>query len=227
VTILGLATLAALGARLVWPNAGPLGSLWGGAATSTPSVQTDVAFSYEAVPFDALAKRADIILLAEVKAIGPTRWNQASGDYWDRTFGGGESTVRALPYFQVALSPKQLIVGSDGDAGAELVLTFIGDSPVDDSTARAELGLNVGDSIIAFIERGRIAWFSGRITYNARLGNMNYGAKSTWRLIGVPNEAYLRRQTDGTFRFAQRTDQPDALTLDALATLISELRSAQ
>lgn len=63
-----------------------------------------------------MIKNADVIVAGKVIAIGETRWNQDSGQYWEETFqyGAYETIVSALPYYEITMSVDRLLADSPG-----------------------------------------------------------------------------------------------------------------
>ncbi len=188
-----------------------------------------VHFSYEALPSEEMVKNADAILMGRVTSIGQTKWNQDSGDYWEATLKDdlGDTTVVALPYFEVTLSSEHIIADPRGMATPETVVTLLGASHASDEVVDEELGLKVGDTVIAFLRQGEIAWWGGKIVYDKGTGMISYGMKPVLQLMGVPNQSYMLQNVDGSFQFSTRPEQLRAYSLAEFARLVEELRTSQ
>lgn len=106
--------------------------------------------------------------------------------------------MRALPYYEVTISPEQVIADSFG-VKDQLVVTVVGTSPVDYQTTAQDFGLKSGDEIIAFVEQGEIAWWNGRVTYNKTAGSFEMGMKPVLMFMGYPGDSYLLKGPDGLY----------------------------
>ena len=193
-------------------------------APADPQAYVEMIVDYEAVPFADLVKRAELILVAQVDLIRAPRWNQDSGEYWE--VAGTAS--QAMPYHEVVLAPQQVLVDPVGVAASEVVLTVLGGSRANAQIGQNDAGLSMGDLIVAFIEPGQIAWYTGAgSTSDPSVPGLPAGQtlKPVWRLIGVPRDAYLRQTAGGTFSFENRWDQTEAFKLAELTSLIAELRA--
>jgi len=185
-----------------------------------------VEMSYGAVTFEEMIERANVILTGRVTNIGETRWNQDSGAYWEETIKDeiGETTVPALPYYEVTISPEQIIADSFGILADQLVVTVIGTSPVDYPATDHDASLKRGDEIVAFVRQGEIAWYNGKVTYNKATFSFETGMKPVLLFMGYPDNSYLLKGQDGLYRFLARPEQPSPFSLGELTKLIQEKR---
>lgn len=183
-----------------------------------------VQFSYGAVSFEEMVKGASVILAGKVTNIGETKWNQDSGAYWEKTIKDeiGETTVTALPYYEVTISPEQIIVESFG-VKDQLVVTLIGTSPADYPIAAEDFGLKSGADIIAFVEQGEIAW-GNEVTYNEATYSFESAMKPVLGFMGYPRDSYLLKGEDGLYRFLGRPEPSRPFSSGELAELIQEKR---
>jgi hypothetical protein len=186
-----------------------------------------VEMTYATVSFDEMIARADIILAGQVTKIGETKWNQDSGAYWEQSIkdDNGETIVHALPYYEVMLTPEQIIIDSLGIKGDQLVITVIGTSPSDYQTAIHENSLKSGDNIITFVRKAEIAWWAGEVTFNKETNSFESGKKPVLLFMGSPDSSYLLRRPDGLYRFVARQDEPGPLSLGELTKLVQEKRN--
>lgn len=185
-----------------------------------------MTMSYAAVTFPELMNEADTILAGQVLDISSTRWNQDSGEYWEETIkdAEGETTVQALPYFELTLLPAQTVVDTVG-IDSEFVITVIGYSPQDyPSTEAGIASLTPGADIIVFLEEREIAWWNGQTTYNPRLGAFDSGRKTVLAFVGAPNDSMMVETSEGLYDFPAENGAVGAMTFDALATLVQETR---
>ena len=172
--------------------------------------------SYAYVPFVEMIKYADLILTGQVTNIGETKWNQDSGEYWEETFKDeiGETTIPALPYYEVTISPAQIIVDALGINEDQLVVTVVGMS--------GENNLKTGDEMYTFVRQGEMAWYDGNVTYNAKTYSFETGWKSVLFFTGAPDQSYLLKGPDGQYQFVENYEQLGPFSLDELINLIQE-----
>ena len=177
-----------------------------------------VSMSYEYVPFDTMIEKSNIILVGQVTNIGETKWNQDNGEYWEETFKDeiGETTIPALPYYEVTISPAQIIVDALGINEDQLVVTVVGMS--------GENNLKTGDEIITFVRQGEMAWYDGNVTYNAKTYSFETDWKSVLFFTGAPDQSYLLKGPDGQYQFVENYEQLGPFSLDELINLIQEKR---
>jgi hypothetical protein len=182
--------------------------------------------SYLTISFEEMVRTADLIVSGQVAEIGKTKWNQDGGEYWEETYKdeGGETRIGAFPYFEVTLSPEQVVFDPSHAADQPIVVTLIGMSPSDTQAAPDELGLRPGSEIVAFIRHGEVAWWRGQLDYDKVSGSFSIGRKPVLQFMGVPNESYMRLGEDGLFKFATRLDQTEALSLAELTMLVQDVR---
>jgi hypothetical protein len=138
----------------------------------------EVALSYQTMSFDEMARAADVVVAGRVTAVSPTRWNQDSGEWWERTIvdGYGLQTVdSALPYYEITVAADRLLVDGLGLASAPdepVVFTVVGTSPLDVPAAdgvTVQLGgfgpgavdAPVGGTVAVFARQTQLAWRDG------------------------------------------------------------------
>jgi hypothetical protein len=178
--------------------------------SSAPTPPDIFTSDYEYVPFETMIKEADVIMAGKVIAIGETRWNQDSGEYWEETFkdGVGETRVSALPYYEITVSVNQLLADSLGVKEDQLIITVIGMSPVDHQAQASTIHPKNGDEIVAFMRQGEISWRSGPVTYNKEEGSLETGRKAAMLLLGGPNNSHLLRDGNGLYYRPSAKDSP-------------------
>lgn len=183
-----------------------------------------VAMSYGAVSFEEMMKGASVILAGKVTNIGETKWNKDSGAYWEETIKDeiGETTVTALPYYEVTISLGQVIADSFGITD-QLVVTVVGTSPADYPIATEDFGLTSGADIIAFVEQGEIAW-GNEVTYNEATYSFESAMKPVLRFMGYPRDSCLLKGEDGLYRFLGRPELSGPFSSGELTRLIQEKR---
>lgn len=228
---LSLNILAILGITFGCSNTPKINNI--GETASTPpaiehsSGQSAPVFisSYVYTPFDEMVKSADVIFLGQITHIGETKWNQDSGEYWQETIKDefGETIVPALPYFEVTISPVQMIVNTL-DIEGPVVVTVLEHSPLD--SLGGEFDLKIGDEIITFVSQSEIAWYFGEVTYNNSTKAFESGRKTVLLFTAAPNQSSLMKNNDGSYQLSTDMEQVGPFSLDELISLIEEKRGA-
>jgi hypothetical protein len=169
--------------------------------------------TYGYLSFDDTIKYSDVILIGQVTNTEETKLNQDSGEYWAETIKDevGETTIAASPYYEMTISPAQIIVDVLG-IEKEVVVTTLGNSPLD----YGELRLKPGDEIIAFLFQHEIAWHNGEVTNNKNTNSFETGRKPVLGFIAAPNQSYLLKGSDGLYHFVENYEQLGPFALDAL-----------
>ena len=127
-------------------------------------------------------------------------------------------------YYEVTISPEQIIADSFGIKEDQLVITVLGTSPTDYQITDHDYRLKSGDEIIVFVRQGEIAWWNGKVTYNKETSSFESGRKLVLLFMGVPNNSYLLKGQDGLYRFLATQEQSSPLSLGELTKLIQEKR---
>lgn len=192
--------------------------------------------SYAYLPFETMIKEAEVIVAGKVIAIGETRWNQDSGQYWEETFpsNGYETVVSALPYYEITMSVDHLLADSLGVKDSQLVIIVIGPSPIDHQAEASSIHPKSGDDIVAFVGQGEIGWRSGQITYNKDDGSLETGRKAALLLMGGPDNSHLLKNADNLYDRPSAKDSPyppaeeltAPISLETLAKMVQEKRAA-
>ena len=107
-----------------------------------------IEFSYSETPIATQLAESDLIVLGTISAISHTCFNQNSGEYYQD----------ALPYFQIHLTIEEILQQQLDLDQAELVLTQVGYSPLDDAAASP---FAVGDQAVALVVARELAWQGG------------------------------------------------------------------
>ncbi|GAB4578501.1 MAG: hypothetical protein Fur0022_12360 [Anaerolineales bacterium] len=180
--------------------------------------------SYAYTPFDETLKKADVIFVGQITNIGETKWNQDSGEYWEETIKDefGETTIPAQPYFEVTISPLQLILDTFGVDGP-IVVSVLENSPLD--SAGGDFKFKIGDEIIAFVSQHEIAWYYGEVTYNNRTRAFESGKKSVLLFTAAPNQSSLVKNEDGLYQLMTDYEQVGPFSLDEVILLVQEERA--
>ena len=193
-------------------------------------------FTYAYESFDWMNKNADVIVAGRVMAVGETKWNQDSGEYWEEVFqddSGYETIISAMPYYEITMSVDRLVADSPGIKEGQLIITVIGFSPLDQQAEASPFHPKNGDEIVAFVRQGEIGWYSGEITYNREAG-LETGRKVVMLFMGGPDNSHLLRNENGLYYRPSAKESPfsaleeltAAIPLDELAELIQEKRTA-
>jgi len=180
-------------------------------------------------------KNADVIVAGRAMAIGETKWNQDSGEYWEEVFqddSGYETIVRAVPYYEITMSADDLIADSLGLKEGHLIITVIGFSPLDQQAEAPTFHPKIGDEIVAFVRQAEIGWYSGEITYNREDG-FETGRRDALLLIGGPDNSHLLRNENGLYYrpsakeslFSPAAELTGAITLEQLDRIVHEKRT--
>lgn len=150
--------------------------------------ETGIVISSEYISLapDEMIDQADLIFQGQVTAISATQFNQESGAYWEE----------GRPYHTITFQVLRPIVDAL-DAGREVTVTVWGNNPTEESVPVEQNGqeirilsdaghdLQLGDTVIAFVERRELMW--------------REGAHEAMVLLGVPSEAYYRLQADDRY----------------------------
>ena len=190
-------------------------------------------YAYESLGW--MNRQAGAIVAGTVMAIGKTKWNQDSGEYWEKLFqddSGHDTIVSATPFYEITMSIDRLVAGSLGVKEGQLVITVIGFNPLVQQVEAPAFHPKVGDRIIAFIRQGEIGWYSGEITYNRQDG-FEIGRKSVLLLLGGPDNSHLLRNENGLYYRPSAKESPfsppaeltRAISLEELAQMVREKRT--
>ena len=200
--------------------------------SSKPSPPDIFDSTYEYVPFETMIKEAGVIVAGKVIAVGETRWNQDSGEYWEETFKDGdyETIVSALPYYEITMSVDQLLADSLGVKDGQLIITVIGTSPVDNQELASPIHPKSGEEIVAFVRQGEIGWRSGPITYNKDDGSLETGRKAAILFLGGPDNSHLLKNESGLYYRPSAKDSPveeqiSPMSLEDLTKIVQDKRT--
>lgn len=209
----------------------------GGNATATNPETGDysarsgpvVEMTYANVPFEEMLTEANVIVAGKIADIGKTMWNQDSGAYWEEVIkdANGETTIHALPYYEVTILPERLLADSLGISDGQLVVTVLGTSPTDHQPTAQDFNLQSGDEIIAFVRQGEIAWWNGKVIYDTETSSFESGRKPVLLFMGNPANSYLLKGQDGLYQLPVTEQQSGPLSLEELMKMISESREAK
>lgn len=152
---------------------------------------------YQSQTFQEMAVGANAVLSGQVTAIGPTRWNQDDGTFWDREVTPGQ-TEAAQPYYEITLRVDDPIVDTTAQgirAGRDVVLTVVGMNPAEEHAIAAGLGMTTGDHGPEGLEVGQ------RAVIFAQKTEMTWrdGTKPILQLMGHPEQSYFRPVSGGNF----------------------------
>ncbi|MAU00872.1 MAG: hypothetical protein CL608_27320 [Anaerolineaceae bacterium] len=155
--------------------------------------------SYSETPIETQLADSNLVVLGTVIEISHTCFNQDGGAFYRD----------ALPYFEVRLAVDEILHQSLELEAAELVLTQVGYSPLDDSISSP---FAVNDQVVALVVDRELAWQGG--TMRPILRPFDHFASSL-----------LLTQPDGAFASG---DGQTSLTLEALrAQLTGEAAPAE
>lgn len=206
-------------------GAGLAGWLVLGGRDATPGApQVAAEATYQELSFDALARAAEAVVVGEVVAVSPTRWNQDDGTFWEDVAvdaRGRETSDTALPYYEIAIAPRRTLVDEVAlaEAGGPLVVTVIGMSPAGGDLASTSLGQavvgggaegpSVGQTIVAFARRTEMAWRGGTRPIVQLMGHPGRQIASS----GAPDELVA-------------PDSGEAIDLDDLGARVAAARAS-
>lgn len=109
--------------------------------------------SYVGFPYEQQIGYADIIFAGKLINISATRWNQDSGEYWEKT-----SLDEAIPlqYHTLTFEVSKIIIDKIGSTNQNTIeITVLGISPLD---GKADHELSLGDSVVVFAQKTNLAW---------------------------------------------------------------------
>ncbi|HQF69951.1 MAG TPA: hypothetical protein PLH39_01590 [Promineifilum sp.] len=173
--------------------------------------ETGIVLSSEYISLasDEMIDQADLVFQGQVTAISTTQFNQESGAYWDE----------GRPYHTITFQVLRPIVDTI-NVGQELTVTVWGNNPTEESVpveqngqeirifSNAEHDLQVGDTVIAFVERRELMWREGK--HEALV------------LLGVPSESYYRLQAGDRYLGGPARE---SITVEELVDRVAEQRS--
>lgn len=183
----------------------------GSALTACSEVHTEA--TYANVTYDERVEQADTIVVGKVTNISESLWNQDSGEYWEEKSGDGSTIYTGISYTTFDIEVSQFIVG-DADV-TTITVTTVGESPFISEAGSSQQNelVKIGDEVVVFAQHTELAWRGG-------------GTRSILQLMGVPNESYLVKGTDGLYHSASTSPDP-AISLENLINEITERRSTE
>ena len=204
-----LAAVAALG-LVAWRN-------------HNPEPQALVHVLYQSQSFQEMARGANAVLSGQVTAVGPTRWNQDDGTFWDREVAPGQ-TEAAQPYYEITLRVDDPIVDTTTQGirpGRDVVLTVVGMNPEEEHAIAEGLGMTTGDHGPEGLQVGQRAVIFAQNTQMT----WREGSKSILQLMGHPEQAYFRPVSGGNFE--SHAEGAPSGSLADLKTQVLALRAEQ
>ena len=190
---------------------------------NSPEPQALVHVLYQSQSFQEMARGANAVLSGQVMAVSPTRWNQDSGEFWDRELPGGQ-TEAAQPYYEITLRVDDPIVDTTAQgiaAGRDVVLTVVGMNPEEEHAIAAGIGVTTGDHGPEGLEVGqRAVIFAQKTAMTWR-----EGTKPILQLMGHPEQAYFRPVAGGNFE--SHAEGAPSGSLTELKAQVLALRTGQ
>jgi hypothetical protein len=174
--------------------------------TSTPQIVT--SSSYIWMSMEEIIKSADAIIEARVESISGTLWNSDDGEPWEPDFPEEISFSQYVP-LDLQIHYITLFVKHDllqhFNKGKEIEVVVLDNSPRDGFGASHDL--EVGDHIIAFMQKNEIAWKGCK--------------KQILQFISRPLNSYYKQGKDGNYF---HVDGPTPISISDIFEMASEIR---
>jgi hypothetical protein len=165
--------------------------------------------TYPAYSLKEMIQFSSAIFEGKVISISQAQFNQDNGDYWEPT----TSEALVYPYHLIEIEVTRSLKDEIG-IGQQVTITQVGASPSGNRPGlrvgvkgASEHSLQVGQQAVFFVVQMDFPWREG-------------GKRSAIHLVGYPEHAYLKQQSNGLWHFAGG-DSDGPISFDNLIKAIS------